>query len=585
MKKHSVRFRTILGVSCFLLVLVPILLVSLFAGLQTARIVQENMQQTVRGLFEQGNRQLISQLEEVEAVYSSVTLDGNLVDAIRLENTQSTVYQRNTHLQYISRGLKNLLNGRTAIDNIVLYTPQGNILVAAGAVTMPYREQLPDEGWFQALKSGVSERYTQADYPLVVAKYPRSVTQPVVISARRVYDYRDSRYLGLVVVTVRTDTLFQTVDNLPLPDTGEVAILDGEGALLHARGLSRQLRSTLAGDWRSALDGDGYLDAGGSTYFLVSQTIDMLGWQLISVTPRAYIMKSVDAVWTFSLRVALAVSALCAALVFFLTRGLSRSIGRIALAIERFGSGRLDVRLRAEPYTEFEQVRRQFNHMAGQIDALTGTVRENEREKQLLNMRMLEAQINPHFIYNTLDAVKWVAMMHGDRESARMLTSLVKLLRVSVYTKSEFITVAEELEYLENYLTLIRLRYGTQITFVYDIDEAAKACLTLKLVLQPIVENAIFHGLLGKAEHGVVTVRYRAGELLWLEVEDNGIGYVPEQPQEKARERFSGIGLDNIDRRIRIWSGEAYGVHIVSEPGKGTCVRVTQPRRTEEGKA
>lgn len=109
---------------------------------------------------------------------------------------------------------------------------------------------------------------------------------------------------------------------------------------------------------------------------------------------------------------------LCGLLVILLVKKLNQPIGRIADAITAFGTGRLDVRLPEEPYTEFRQVGQQFNCMAAQIDTLITTVREIEQEKQQLNMRMIEAQINPHFIYNTLDAVKWVAVMHGDRESA-----------------------------------------------------------------------------------------------------------------------------------------------------------------------
>lgn len=580
-----IRFRTILAIACFLLVLLPILLISLFAGRQSSDIVRQNTQQTLRGLLEQSNQQLQGYVDEVEAVYSTVTLDTNLVDAIRLENTQSTVYERNTHLAYITKSLKNLCNGHAILDNIVLYTPQGNILIASGNTTLPYREGLPAYSWFDVLERGALEQYTNDNFEMTMAQYPYPVKQQVYLNARRIYDYRDMRSLGVLVVTVRTDAFFAAVDRLPIPADSGVALLDREGALMYGRQLTPALQNTLQGDWQAAAGLDEYLAVGSERYFTVSQTLDTLGWQLVSVTPRSYIMGSANAVWAFSWRIAMIVALLCGLLVILLVKKLNQPIGRIADAITAFGEGRLDVRLPEEPYTEFRQVGQQFNCMAAQIDTLITTVRETEQEKQQLNMRMLEAQINPHFIYNTLDAVKWVAVMHGDRESARMITALVKLLRISVYTKSEFITVAEELEYLKNYLMLIELRYGTQIEFVYDVAEQALPCRTLKLVLQPIVENAVFHGLLGKVEHGVVTICYRADDCLCLTVQDNGIGCVSAEPQGKARERFSGIGLDNIDRRIKLWSGDAYGITMESQPGQGTRVTVRQPLQREGGAA
>lgn len=267
----AIRFRTILAIACFLLVLLPILLISLFAGRQSSDIVRQNTQQTLRGLLEQSNQQLQGYVDEVEAVYSTVTLDTNLVDAIRLENTQSTVYERNTHLAYITKSLKNLCNGHAILDNIVLYTPQDNILIASGNTTLPYREGLPAYSWFDVLEHGALEQYTNDNFEMTMAQYPYPVKQQVYLNARRIYDYRDMRSLGVLVVTVRTDAFFAAVDRLPIPADSGVALLDRKGALLYGRQLTPALQNTLQGEWQAAAGLDEYLAVGSERYFTVSK--------------------------------------------------------------------------------------------------------------------------------------------------------------------------------------------------------------------------------------------------------------------------------------------------------------------------
>lgn len=583
MKRNAVSFRHMLAFSCFFLILFSILSISILAGLRMASIVEKDTKQTVLSVFEQSNLELARQLREVDEAYAAASLDINLIDAIRLDNTQDSLYERYINQNMIERILENIRKNHTMLENVVLYSPAGPVLYANSGSTLPYRKYLPEQDWFHEMEAGERESYRSGSFPLILGDTPHASEKQVYLLAQRLYDYRDMRYLGILVFVADTRVFYDTIDLLPLPGTGMgLAIIGADGQVLHARGISEERFAKLAQGWDNGQADSTYLPAEQDSYYVSGQAYDALGWSLLAATPRAYMVGDVRVVWSFTWKLALAVALLGGLFVIVLVRRMHRPIQQIETAIERFGAGELSARVPDSPFQEFGQIGNRFNSMAVQIDSLIDEVRETEREKQRIHLQMLEAQINPHFIYNTLDGIKWVAMMHGEADVARMITALVKLLRVSVYTKTEYISVGEELEYLKNYLTLIEMRYGAQISFTYDVDPAALPCLTLKLVLQPLVENAIFHGLMGKVENGIVKVSYRLTDSLELCVEDNGVGCKSTARGEHSGDRFSGIGLENIDRRIKLWCGEAYGVEVKSEPGRGTCVTVRQQVRRDE---
>lgn len=583
MKYHGISFRYMLAISCFLIILFSILTISILAGLRMASIVEKDTKQTVQNIFEQSNLELTRQLDEVADAHSAAALDTNFIDAIRVEHAQDSLYNRYVNQNFLERSLKNICKNHPMIENAVLYTASGQTLYANNGNTLPYRKTLPEQSWFALLQSGGIESYQIGSFPLILTEAPRPAIKQVYLSAQRLYDYRDMRYLGVLVFAVDPQVFYDTIDKFPLPD-GRIglAILDPDNNVLHARGaVAPRFDELVLAREEQAADG-AYLRTEARDYYVNSRKYDALGWSLISAASREYMMSDVKIVWSFTWKLALVVALFGGLFVILMVRRMHSPIYQIEVAIERFGSGVLDARVPDSQFTEFHQIGHRFNAMAVQIDSLIEKVRAAEREKQQIHLQMLEAQINPHFIYNTLDGIKWTAMMHGDNDVARMITSLVKLLRISVYTQAEYITVEAELEYLKNYLALIEMRYGAQITFLYEVDPSALACKTLKLVLQPLVENAIFHGIMDKIENGTIKVSCRMTNCLTLQVEDNGVGCTSTKRSQHGGDRFSGIGLENIDRRIKLWCGEEYGIAVSSSLGKGTLVTVKQPIRRDE---
>lgn len=235
-----------------------------------------------------------------------------------------------------------------------------------------------------------------------------------------------------------------------------------------------------------------------------------------------------------------------------------------------------------------------FNIMIGKIrDLLDSKIKEQENLKKA-EMRALQAQINPHFLYNTLDTIIWMAESKKYKQVIEIVSALSKFFRISLSKGRDWITIAEEIEQTRSYLTIQKIRYRDVLDFTIDCDEGVTKNTILKLILQPLVENALYHGIKNKRQGGTIDVRAKMkneNEVL-LEVEDNGIGFTEEKLTQLQAELAddsgdirmeSGFGIGNVNKRIRLYYGKQYGLSVKSEYNTGTCVTLVIPAKKDDG--
>jgi two-component system sensor histidine kinase YesM len=234
-----------------------------------------------------------------------------------------------------------------------------------------------------------------------------------------------------------------------------------------------------------------------------------------------------------------------------------------------------------------------FNIMIGRIrELLDAKVKEQENLKKA-ELRALQAQINPHFLYNTLDTIIWMTESQKTDEVIEIVRALSSFFRISLSKGRDWITIGEEVERTRSYLTIQKMRYRDILDYQIEVDEAVAGNTVLKLILQPLVENAIYHGIKNKRQGGTVVVRARQGneDEILLQVEDNGIGFTPDKlarlrdelEDDSGEIRLeSGFGIGNVNQRIRLYYGKQYGVSITSERHKGTCASIVIPAVSED---
>ena len=221
-----------------------------------------------------------------------------------------------------------------------------------------------------------------------------------------------------------------------------------------------------------------------------------------------------------------------------------------------------------------------------QLQQLMKTVREEEINLRKTELRALQAQINPHFLYNTLDSISWMCEQGKNAEAVEMVNALARLFRISISRGHELIPIRSELMHAESYLEIQAYRYKNQFRWSIDADESCLDYLCNKITLQPIIENAIYHGLNGLVDDGEILVSVQEdGEDILFTVRDNGSGMTDEQIaaiMQKEQSDRAGIGIKNVNDRLKIYFGPAYGIRIESEPDEGTCVFIRMPKVREE---
>jgi two-component system sensor histidine kinase YesM len=241
---------------------------------------------------------------------------------------------------------------------------------------------------------------------------------------------------------------------------------------------------------------------------------------------------------------------------------------------------------------EITELGMSFNIMIGKIkELLDSKIKEQENLKKA-ELRALQAQINPHFLYNTLDTIIWMAESKKTDDVVKIVSALSSFFRISLSKGMDWITIGEELERIRSYLTIQKMRYRDILDYKIEVDDDVAENTILKLVLQPLVENALYHGIKNKRQGGTIVVRAMRRNIdeVLLEVEDNGIGFMPEKLAQLRAELEdtsgdikleSGFGIGNVNKRIRLYYGEPYGLSIQSEYATGTCVTLVIPAKME----
>lgn len=312
-----------------------------------------------------------------------------------------------------------------------------------------------------------------------------------------------------------------------------------------------------------------------------------LGWSLVLFMKESYFYQSLQGLYDSYMTAGLIMLVMLFIMAFAMSRFFTRPIRLLALRMDRVRDMPLVPHRQTTRSDEIGRLARSFHAMMDRIQSLLKETKEMEERKKELELKVLQSQIAPHFLYNTLTCIGSLARQQRSGEVTATIRSLVGLLKFTFDRTSEYVSVEEEIEGLHQYMQIQQARYGDKVRFACQIAEEALPLSLLKLTLQPVVENAIFHGILPKESEGgriIVRGEVRRGTLR-LVVRDNGVGMDPEtckdlglrRPLPLPRERFTGIGMSNVYERIRLHYGPPFGLRIRSVKNVGTVAVITLP--------
>ena len=531
-------------------------------------------QQSLVRSAQTSSRQAVEQVSNTVAGYVS-DMDGLLT------LVKDTLEETGRDDQLRREFFEDLLLIRTDVAAVTTYDSAGNLLDCRTLEHEPREniyENLSFQGqWLSKYGEGyISQPHVESIFP---GWYPWVVTMIEPLE-------RDGEE-AWVALDLRFASISSYINNVGIGQHGYCFLMDESGILYHPQQqlIYSQLKSEDTDTLANLPDGT-YSE---SNVIYVLQTVEGSPWRVVGVS---YVDELVtSSLWeNFWLLALAAVAILLAALVssIVISRALSRPLKGLSRAMRLFEKS-------ADTFTyapvggarEVQELSESFGHMVVKIQHLMETVRREEINLRKTELKALQAQINPHFLYNTLDSIAWMCEQGRNDEAVQMVNALAQLFRISISRGHELIPIRSELRHAESYLKIQKHRYKNQFSYRFNVDESCLDFLCNKITLQPIIENAIYHGINGLVDEGEIVITLRAdGSDVVFTVADNGVGMEEEQIQailRKERSDHTGIGIKNVNDRLKIYFGEGYGITIDSEPDVGTTVTIRMPQVREEG--
>ena len=531
-------------------------------------------QQSLVRSAQTSSRQAVEQVSNTVAGYVS-DMDGLLT------LVKDTLEETGRDDQLRREFFEDLLLIRTDVAAVTTYDSTGNLLDCRTLEHEPREniyQNLSFQGqWLSKYGEGyISQPHVESIFP---GWYPWVVTmiEPLESDGEEAW----------VALDLRFASISSYINNVGIGQHGYCFLMDESGILYHPQQqlIYSQLKSEDTDTLANLPDGT-YSE---SNVIYVLQTVEGSPWRVVGVS---YVDELVtSSLWeNFWLLALAAVAVLLAALVssIVISRALSRPLKGLSRAMRQFEKN-------ADTFTyapvggarEVQELSESFGHMVVKIQHLMETVRREEINLRKTELKALQAQINPHFLYNTLDSIAWMCEQGRNDEAVQMVNALAQLFRISISRGHELIPIRSELRHAESYLKIQKHRYKNQFSYRFDVDESCLDFLCNKITLQPIIENAIYHGINGLVDEGEIVITLRAdGSDVVFTVADNGVGMEEEQIQailRKERSDHTGIGIKNVNDRLKIYFGEGYGITIDSEPDVGTTVTIRMPQVREEG--
>ena len=322
----------------------------------------------------------------------------------------------------------------------------------------------------------------------------------------------------------------------------------------------------------------------GEKRLVTVKTVSYTGWKIVSVVPMSSFNMGLSGTRMF----AILLVSLCMLMIIVINQLVSARIAkplqRLNESVKEWESGNMNPDIYVGGSMEVEHLGKTLRSTVEQIRELMHDILVEQEEKRKSELDALQSQINPHFLYNTLDSIVW--MIEGERyeDAVFMITQLASLFRISLSRGKTIISIEDEVKHAQNYMHIQRVRYKNKFTIDFKVEEDILSCCTVKLVIQPLLENAIYYGVECMDGDGEIeVVGYRKEHDVYIEVRDNGLG-MPEETVDalltennRVRKKGSGVGLINVHKRIQLRFGKPYGLEIESQPDEGTTVRIHLP--------
>jgi len=581
----SIQSSIAFAFSCLLLL--SIATTSLIGYRLSVQAVENNSKSYMKEVINQVNTNIQSYVDNMENI-SLLAMTNKDVKYYISNNSFISDEESRPYEKRISDLFQSILYTRKDIASIMVFGYNGRFVSDRRITLLNPNAHLQDQAWYKNAQLAGGKSVLSAPH---VQNIIRNEYRWVVSLSRELKNVDGLTADGIFLVDLNLSVINDLCRQINLGPKGYVFIVDQDGNIVYhpqQQLIYSNLRTEPIDRVRTAASGTSFQvnDEEGKRFYSVKDT--NFGWKIVGV---AYETDLIGYKSTLGNTLLITFGAVVVSLVVSvaLSRRLSRPIRDLQRSMRLVEKGNFDVKTEVTQMNEIGQLARTFNMMVGQIKNLMQEIIATQENKRRSELQALQAQINPHFLYNTLDSIVWMAEQKQHEEVVLMTSALARLFRAGITKDQELVPIRVEMEHIRNYLLIQKMRYSHKLDYRLEFDDAVLNDRTPKILLQPFVENAIYHGIRNKPDKGTIVIRAKErDDQIVFEIEDDGLGMTEEQLAKigKAGDgeyRSKGIGISNVDERIKLLFGPAYGVRIRSEREAGTCVTIAIPRRTAKG--
>jgi two-component system sensor histidine kinase YesM len=582
LRLRSIRSKLLL--SFVAVILLPLLTLGVLGPYLSARTLENEATSHTWQLIRQVTRNIEFAVRNTESIIAVVDASPGVQAFLAFEGSAQpfSAPERAAALQLLG----SLADAHPEIAGILVVSEDARPL---GNRILPItRDPLTQESWY---KQAVANPGTVQLLSRPIGRNLRSSQEysadEVVAIVKAVVDPLSQAVRGVVLIDLRLEVMKAIFADLTVGQGGFLFIQERGGAIVYTP--VNPVVYRLRDEWLETPRAISVRRIQGADYQIVSQWSEYTQWKTVGVFPLSQIMAQVSSIRYYSLIIA-GVTVLVALVVsIFFTSGIARPVIELRSLMKEAEEGNLAVRFEGRQEDEIGYLGKSFNTMIEEVRKLLDLVYYEQQSKREAELKILQEQIKPHFLYNTLDTIQWMAQEHGARDIVQVVSALTSLFRIGLSRGKEMIRLAEEMEHVRSYLIIQKARYEDKFDFSLASDEEVQSCLVLKLTLQPLVENAIYHGIKERRGHGSIRVEARRQDgMLLMRVSDDGVGMSPAKLQEVQAllkishphgDGLAGYGIHNVHERIQLSFGSRFGLRFESSQA-GTTVEILHPLLT-----
>ncbi|WP_438444221.1 cache domain-containing sensor histidine kinase [Gorillibacterium sp. sgz5001074] len=570
----------------FLLIsILPSIGMGFLVGLVSDRVIERQVNDNTLQLISKANKTLEFYTTSLQNMTYLISFNPTVAQFLQNPRLQE---DKEYELRQFLQGFTTL---HTEVSGILVADAKGgyisNELYGTGDGSLReeawFTEAVRNEGLFKVLGHPNGRR---------IASHANYREDEVISVVRAILDPQTQALRGVVLIDLKLRVIAETVKDVRLGKTGYLMVIDGTGESIYSprNPLVEQIPAGWLGD---SVSGTFSKTIEGERLQFIYQKSPFTGWTTVGVFSSRETVQESRQIQFFVVSFVFVICLLGVAASLYLSHSISRPIVHLNMLMHRAEGGDWNSRYQGNRKDEVGQLGRSFNAMISQIAKLLQLTEQQAKQKREAEFRSLQAQIKPHFLYNTLDTIQWMARKEGVEEVATVVGSLAKLFRIGLSKGNDVIRLTEEIEHIQSYLVIQKTRYLDKLNYTVEMDPVLERLWVLKLLLQPLVENAIYHGIKERRGPGHISIEAkRESGLLVLRVTDDGKGMTEEvladlrrslnavsadEPEGAEEKERSGYGLLNVQARIRLTFGDAYGLTVESELGKGTSVTIRHP--------